>query len=195
MAWLSNKKAEINIDTAKEKGFSVQEVQVDAANGGKQNMYVTVDKEGHRIILIQPSDSGMYRSALMSESISGSTLIVGHSNGQTLNGMNSGTVADLISNSGAWQKNMPIVIDACNAGRDLNGIGSQIASRLGVYLTAPTYFTWNYTLGLIGGGTIGTGSYEKVIGQAIPNILNQMPWRTFGTDGSAISLTPTPAGR
>jgi hypothetical protein len=112
-----------------------------------------------------------------------------------MSGMNATGVVDVVSNSGAWDAGMPLVVDACNAGRDDNGIGSQVAAGLGVFVTAPTSFTWSNTIGYFGGDTTGTGSYNKVFGMAVPNITLRMPWQTFGPDGTPTSKTPIPPGR
>ncbi|AVS73439.1 hypothetical protein [Paracidovorax cattleyae] len=152
----------------------------------------TVDRVRRKIILIQPSDKALYLSGLRERGVPGYVYIFAHARSNSLQGVTrQGIIVDLIHRSGIWH-GQPIMIDACNAGADSDGISSSLAVALRTFVTAPTTTTWNYAMG---GTAIGQGAFEKLpgvlAGLPFPDLFRPGRWRTWGPDGKPIAITRT----
>lgn len=181
-------------EAAREKGYQLKQITFENAAGENKTITVTTDDKGRKIILIQPSETDLYRSALSEKVTAGYTMVIGHSNGETVNGLNWQQVSTVIQGSNAWTAGQPIIMDACFAGLPISGVASQVAKNLGFFVTAPTDRTWVYPW-YIGGGTVGTGSYPELSpGSYFPKVNQQAPWRTFSPAGVAVSQTASAPG-
>ena len=154
----------------------------------------TIDPHRRKIILIQPSETSLYESALREKGISGYLYIVAHASPTSIQGISISAIsrlAALIGRSHIWNGE-PILIDACNAGAQADGIASKLAATLSTYVTAPTRWTWTYPMG---GSAVGQGAYDKLpgilSGLPIPNLLRPGTWRTWGPDGAMTGDTRT----
>ena len=150
----------------------------------------TIDRLKKKIILIQPSETSLYKSGLKERGVSGYLYIFAHAAPDKIQGITEGAiVAKLIRDSGIWNGE-PVLVDACNAGGMPNGIASSLALSLQTYVTAPTSVTWNYPLG---GSAVGQGAFEKLPGKLanlpFPDLTKPGQWRTWGPDGIPISTT------
>lgn len=186
-----------------EDGF----IQHGRGAGKRKLVFTSVDKAGQRvrriatidglcrkIILIQPYEKSLYESGIREKGVPGYLYLFAHASARSIQGISIaeiGELASLIARSHIWNKE-PVLIDACNAGAETDGIASRLAAALSTYVTAPTRLTWNYPRG---GSAIGQGSYDKLPGPLadlpIPNLLRPGTWRTWGPDGTLTAETGT----
>lgn len=94
-----------------------------------------MDRVRRKIILIQPSDKALYLSGLRERGVPGYVYIFAHARSNSLQGVTrQDVIADLIHRSGIWH-GQPIMIDACNAGAEPDGIASSLALALRTFVT------------------------------------------------------------
>jgi hypothetical protein len=154
--------------------------------GQKVRRIATIDGHCRKIILIQPYEASLYESGIREKGVPGYLYIFAHAAARSIQGISIaeiGELTGLIVRSHIWNGE-PVLIDACNAGAETEGIASKLAGALSTYVTAPTRVTWNYPKG---GSAVGQGSYDKLPGLLsslpIPNLMRPGTWRTWGPDG------------
>lgn len=154
----------------------------------------TIEALCRKIILIQPYETSLYESGIREKGVPGYLNIFAHATARSIQGISMAEIDELkrlIVRSHIWSGE-PVLIDACNAGAETDGIASKLAAALSTYVTAPTRVTWNYPRG---GSAVGQGSYEKLPGRLadlpIPNLLRPGTWKTWGPDGTLTGETGT----
>jgi hypothetical protein len=163
----------------------------DDANG-LVNKIATVDEHRRKIILIQPRETSLYESGLREPGVPGYVYIFAHASPNALQRVSDEKeLARLIRLTNFWN-GKPLLVDACNAGAEVNGIASRLARALGTYVTAPSTQTWNYPMG---GSAVGQGAFNKLPGilegLPIPDFWRPGTWKTWGPDGVMTAETRT----
>lgn len=155
-------------------------VSRDDSNGWVKKI-ATVDDLRQKLILIQPRETSLYESGLREPGVPGYLYIFAHASPNAIQRVSDATeLARLIRRTNFWN-GKPVLIDACNAGAESNGIASRLAKTLGTYVTAPSTQTWNYPMG---GSAVGQGAFHKLPGileaLPIPDFWRPGTWRTWG---------------
>jgi hypothetical protein len=86
-------------------------------------------------------------------------------------------VAELIRSDEKWN-NHPVRLFACNTGRGENPIAAELASLLGVSVTAPDDFAWLGADGRFGVAPVKSASVNGVVVE-VPDCANKGRWRVF----------------
>jgi RHS repeat-associated protein len=118
------------------------------------NPVAAFDPNGlEKLILFNPIDWTLYRSARNDPDIKGMLIVYGHGNPASVvddrcmvcksgEYLNAKDLAKRIKDSGAWKSGMPIWLKSCSTGASNNGIAQQLADTLGVKVLAPDNFAW-----------------------------------------------------
>jgi hypothetical protein len=156
----------------------------------------SIDKDKNRIILIQPGERALYAAGSGADEVPGYTVIFAHASPSSIQGVDMSNqelfnqFVNMIKTSGVWEPGKPIMIDACNAGKLDAGIASALAKALNTTVVAPTTQTWNIPKWSTSGIT---GAFEPTEpGGDSPNIQASGKWKTFGPDGSVLSISKYP---